>query len=276
MKVDFHIHSLYSDGVYTVPEILPFLKKADIQAFSLTDHDTVDGITEARKLSRGQLKFVSGIEFTCREQEMYPGGEQFSIHLLGYQFDEENQVLRQRLDKRKRMVKTVFDQLCKLLTEMGCPVQREEIPISCGNVLQLCDVAEYIRACYAQAEEKVFSCIGSFAARLNEVNIPAAEAIALIRQAGGKSVWAHPFCVYKDFMKVRIDRQEINESLAFLESVGLDGLEADYLGFTGEERKWLRTLARERGLIYTAGSDFHGSRKRSELGIEITEGGMLP
>ena len=75
---------------------------------------------------------------------------------------------------------------------------------------------------------------------------------------------------------MRIDRQEINESLAFLESVGLDGLEADYLGFTGEERKWLRTLARERGLIYTAGSDFHGSRKRSELGIEITEGGMLP
>ena len=96
-------------------EILPFLKKADIQAFSLTDHDTVDGITEARKLSTSDnSNDVSGIEFPCRPQEMYPGGEQFSIHLLGYQLDEEiSGSCDNGWTNERDMVKTVdLTQLC--------------------------------------------------------------------------------------------------------------------------------------------------------------------
>lgn len=48
MKVDYHIHSLYSDGIYTVEEILPMLLEKKIARFSLTDHDTIDGIQKAR------------------------------------------------------------------------------------------------------------------------------------------------------------------------------------------------------------------------------------
>lgn len=47
MKVDCHMHSLYSDGVCTMEEIISLLQQEHVSIFSITDHDTVDGIKEA-------------------------------------------------------------------------------------------------------------------------------------------------------------------------------------------------------------------------------------
>ena len=81
----------------------------------------------------------------------------------------------------------------------------------------------------------------------------------LIHDAGGKTVWAHPFCTYRRFHKIRMSREEILDALPEMKETGLDGLEADYLDFTEEERGLLRDIASRNGLITTAGSDFHGS-----------------
>ena len=61
MKVDTHIHSLYSDGIYTIEEILDMLLKRNVEVFSITDHDTVDGIKEVKRIGYAPMTFVSGI-----------------------------------------------------------------------------------------------------------------------------------------------------------------------------------------------------------------------
>lgn len=269
MQVDCHIHSLYSDGICTVKEIIEMLLQKNIQVFSLTDHDTVEGIKEARESSRNKIRFISGIEFTCKEMKISSAGKEFSIHLLGYNFDENNPQLLKALNNRKENVINVYESLCGELTALGYSVLRDEIPVSCGNVLQLCDVAAYIREKYSDAQEHIFEVIDSYAKKLNSVNISVEEAVDFIHNAGGRAIWAHPFCVYKDFRKVSINESEILATLEVLSKTGIDGIEACYLAFSDEKRKWLCALAENRNMIYTAGSDFHGLKGRESIGIEI-------
>ena len=48
MKADLHNHSYYSDGVLSPTEVVKLASQAGCDLFSLTDHDTTDGITEAQ------------------------------------------------------------------------------------------------------------------------------------------------------------------------------------------------------------------------------------
>lgn len=271
MQVDCHIHSLYSDGIYTVKEIVEMLLQRNIQVFSLTDHDTVEGTKEARESGKNKIRFISGIEFTCKEMRISTIGKVFSIHLLGYNFDENNLQLCTALNKRKERVIYVYENLCAELTALGYSVLREEIPISCGNALQLCDVATYIQKKYLDVSENILKVIDNCAVKLNNANISVEEAVKLIHDAGGKAVWAHPFCVYKDFKKISIDEKEILDTLDVLSRIDVDGIEAYYLAFDDKKQKWLRAAAESRDMIYTAGSDFHGSIGRDCMGIEISE-----
>ena len=77
-----------------------------------------------------------------------------------------------------------------------------------------------------------------------------------------------PFCVYQDLKKINIDENEVLDILNILAEIGVDGIEAQYLAFGEEKRTWLRTVAEKRNMIYTAGSDFHGSAGRDFMGME--------
>ena len=48
MKADLHNHSYYSDGLLSPSEVVKLASKASCDLFSLTDHDTTDGIAEAK------------------------------------------------------------------------------------------------------------------------------------------------------------------------------------------------------------------------------------
>lgn len=51
-KADLHIHTTYSDGTASVPQVLAQAVAADLQIVAITDHNTMRGATEARRLAR--------------------------------------------------------------------------------------------------------------------------------------------------------------------------------------------------------------------------------
>ena len=59
MKVDFHSHSYYSDGLLSPAKVIELASKAGCDLFSLTDHDSTNGLAEAQleadKLDRRYL-----------------------------------------------------------------------------------------------------------------------------------------------------------------------------------------------------------------------------
>ena len=48
MLVDFHMHSIYSDGVKSPEELLRHALDCNLSMMALTDHDEIDGIKELR------------------------------------------------------------------------------------------------------------------------------------------------------------------------------------------------------------------------------------
>jgi predicted metal-dependent phosphoesterase TrpH len=91
------------------------------------------------------------------------------------------------------------------------------------------------------------------------------EAIEVIHAAGGVAVWAHPFW----------DVDAPDEALATLDefaAAGLDGVEAFYATHTEAQTRLLHAAARERGLLTTGSTDFHGpehERFNSFAGFEL-------
>jgi hypothetical protein len=271
LKVDFHIHTLCSDGVYTVDEVFEKIMENGISRCSITDHDTIEGTKRARELSKNRAEFLSGLEITCAEMTVAGLPNPISIHLLGYGFDEDDPCLNKLLERRNALSRQVYEELAGELTGRGYPCRISDVPISCGIVLQLCDVLQYMREKYGTLERDIELLIDSYNEKLTHANITAEEGIKAIHEAGGKAVWAHPFSVYHRFKKGRLSEKEVLASLTYLKSYGLDGLEAYYLDFSQEEREWLRERTEENGLIYTAGSDFHGSVGRDHMGVTIEE-----
>ena len=122
------------------------------------------------------------------EQRFSATGNAFSIHLLGYGFNPENIKLRARLDKRKHGVTEAFDRLCKEITQMGYKIRREDVPIRCGIVMQLCAIEAYVRQLYPMCPEVVYGWFEESASALDQVNISERHEVAVIQDAGGKSV----------------------------------------------------------------------------------------
>ena len=51
-KADLHMHTTYSDGVATVPEILEHVAThTDLKVIAITDHDRIDGALHASRLA---------------------------------------------------------------------------------------------------------------------------------------------------------------------------------------------------------------------------------
>jgi len=92
MKADLHNHSYYSDGVLSPCELVDLAIKAGCDIFSLTDHDTTDGISEAIfEANKLGLNFVNGVEISAFWKNS-------AIHIIGLGIDIENDMLQTGLE----------------------------------------------------------------------------------------------------------------------------------------------------------------------------------
>ena len=81
--IDLHTHSRASDGTLTPSELVALAGKSGLTAVALTDHDTLDGLPEARQAGRDcGLEVVSGVELSVADGER-------GVHVLGLFLPEQ-------------------------------------------------------------------------------------------------------------------------------------------------------------------------------------------
>lgn len=80
----------------------------------------------------------------------------------------------------------------------------------------------------------------------------AAECLHAIHAAGAVSIWAHPMT--SNSMTGRKCLRIVEE----LQAAGLDGIEAYYPEHSKAQTDTVKQIARERGLLLSGGTDFHG------------------
>lgn len=248
---DLHTHTNASDGVNSPTENVRQAKEAGLAAVAITDHDTVAGIAEAMEAGkRYGVIVVPGVEIST-----VANGQ--DIHVLGYFIRTGDDVLLRRLDELRRVRDRRNEMMLAKLRQLGLEITLDEVLENRGKgfggdeTVGRPHIAEtLIQKGYVSTLEEAFDkYLGSQgAAYVNPPRIGPETAIEWIHEAGGSAVLAHPG-LYDD--------DGLVEQLV---GCGLDGIEAFHSDHSPEEEARYLALAERRGMIVTAGSDYHGSR----------------
>lgn len=91
-KVNLHIHSSFSDGKMNFEELINEAKALNLECFSITDHNTVEGYKNISDIPNSMVK---GVEFDCYMDLNFP-------HILGYGIDVESEDLLKITTKFKK------------------------------------------------------------------------------------------------------------------------------------------------------------------------------
>lgn len=259
-KTDLHIHTCYSDGACTPEEIVRRYRKAGFETIAITDHDTIDGIPEA--VSSGAacgITVLPGIEISTVSDE---GVE---THILGYGFDQANDLLCRTLEELREARRRRNERLIAYLKEQGYALSYEELLIGKrGGYVGKPDFGRAMaRRGYIRTPEEIFT-PGKYletpeAKSIKKEKLDTREAIELLTQAGGEAVLAHPIQI-EEFgipgSREYFDR--LVPFLKFLQTCGLKGLEVYHPDQNEQQSACFREIAEKLGLLMTRGSDFHG------------------
>ncbi|CCY62669.1 MAG: PHP domain-containing protein [Candidatus Gastranaerophilaceae bacterium] len=250
MKSDLHIHTLYSDGVFSPEKIVDTAIAVGLQAIALTDHDNVLSYQVAKDYLKKEnkedkLEIIQGIEVNT----LY---KNYEIHILGYFMDVNNsdfqnllkiqQQARVKQTKeiisllaKKEGIKIKFDDIKKQVAEGGS-IGRPHIAKAITNAGGTSSVIEAY-AKYIHDDSPVY---------VQRKTVTPQDAVEIIYDAGGVPVIAHPHDI------------DIAESLIKeLMQYGLRGIEAYHRKHSPACVEYFSSMAEELGLIVTGGSDFH-------------------
>jgi predicted metal-dependent phosphoesterase TrpH len=230
-------------------------------AVAITDHDTVSGLSRGRAAAaRAGVEFISGIEISA---EYGPG----TMHILGYQIDDESEGLRSRLVELKQARDDRNPEIARRLEALGFDINYEEVAGLAGN--EMVGRPHFARLLvergYARSIQDAFDrfLAKGGAAYVEKKRLSPEAAIALIHEAGGAAVLAHPY-------QLKLPEiEDVDRLIGTLAGMGLDGIEAVYSRHSQDERRLYSQMAARRGLLVTGGSDYHGTYKPD---IEMVKG----
>ena len=249
MLVDFHMHSIYSDGVKSPEGLLRHAIDCNLSMMALTDHDEINGI-KALRTAQDQLdpektiKIINGCEFSADYKDK-------SIHILGYRFDETNKELRDFIEYFKSKREERIDEIIRRCNNAGYFISKDELlkkfPKTqaygrphIGQLLIDGGYAKDINDVFKDILRKDSPCY------VPKVKIEVPYIIDIIHKAGGLAVMAHPKLVSSD--------EYVVEMLAY----DFDGMEVYHTKHNDDDVKRYTALATKHNLFITGGSDYHG------------------
>lgn len=257
---DLHTHSVYSDGCNTPEEILNAAIADNITELAITDHDYIEGSKELIRLNQGRITVYSGLELTIKS-------DTGRMHMLGYNIDLENENLNNFL--RKQRADGIYNVLLYIeiiKKDFGLVIPQEEIDAMLdvkGNVGRPQLALLLLKLGYCSDVEDAFQKYLIYAyekARQVKKGITEEEGIALIREAGGVPILAHPNSLKKSY-------EDLKKKIIYLKSVGLQGLETEHPNLNMEERYIYKTFAKELDLLESGGTDFHGHEVKPDIDL---------
>jgi 3',5'-nucleoside bisphosphate phosphatase len=258
MKADLHNHSYFSDGYLSPGEVVKLASLANCDLFSLTDHDTTDGLAEAQmEADRVGLKLINGVEISALWKNS-------AIHIVGLGINIQNDMLQMGLDFNQKLRKERAEKIALSLSRSGIKKALEKAQsISGGHMLTRTHFAQMlIQEGYCKDMKSVFRryLTGKKpgGVRVEWKNFD--EVIKWIHSSGGRAFIAHPF-------RYQMTHTKIKNLIKDFKIVSGDGFEVVNANSSEKEislgNKWLEDY----DLLASCGSDFHGwPNQRVQIG----------
>ena len=246
VKADLHMHTCYSDGLYTPSELINLVKEKEIDKIAITDHDSINAIEEATECGRSLgIEVIPGVEISTDIED-------HEVHLLGYFLDTSNEELNKYLtffrDERFHRAKRIIQKLRNL----GINISMDDVmdkaknsavgrPHIAGTLVDLGFVEDYYSAFDKYLGDGKPACE-------RKIHVSPQSALKIINDAGGLSFIAHPGYVKESILMTLI-------------KAGLDGIEVVHPSHKDYKKRFYKGIVNQYCLLESGGSDFHGGKK---------------
>lgn len=255
--IDLHTHTNCSDGTDSPRELVNKGIAQGLEVLGISDHDTTSGWKEATETLRGSLKLALGSEISCLTTDG------ISVHMLGLLFDSEHAEMQQVLEETRDGRLPRMRKMIEKMRAEGMDISMEDVEqaMPAGATMGRPHLADALVAKkIVKSRDEAFIDLLHNESRfyVSHAAPTPAEAIALIRRAGGVAVIAHPFASHRGQI---LKAEDFSELVA----AGLNGIEVDHRDQNPDERAMLRSIAKELDLVVTGSSDYHGTGKLNSL-----------
>jgi 3',5'-nucleoside bisphosphate phosphatase len=256
---DLHCHSTISDGMLAPAEVVRRAAANGVSALALTDHDELAGLAEATAAARANdIRFVPGVEISVTWVET-------TIHIVGLGIDPANANLVAQLAHLRASRGRRAERIAAEFDGLGIPGTLEGAYAYAENpkLIGRAHFARFLVECGVAGD--VTSVFRHYLVRGKPGYVPQqwadlADAVAWIRDSGGRAVVAHPG-------RYNLSRAELRRFLAEFRAAGGEGIEVVTGSHSPDQYAEFARLAREFGFLASRGSDFHGPEEsRVDLG----------
>jgi hypothetical protein len=254
--VDLQAHSTASDGAVAPGDIAAVAVAANVVAFALTDHDSVSGVAAATAAGdRLHVRVVPGVELSAMQ------GEQ-ELHMLGLHVEALG-TLETKLGEFRAQREQRAETIVAKLQALGLPIAYSDVAREAGGgAFGRPHVARALIAAGACQDfrEAFDRYLGAGRpAYVAKPKLSVRDAIAIVHDAGGLAVWAHP---------AGAGRRDALESLV---ADGLDGVEVRHPSHSNEDAARILALCEHFELVPSGGSDWHGEAtgRRTLGGMQV-------
>jgi predicted metal-dependent phosphoesterase TrpH len=246
--IDLHLHSTYSDGTLPPELLVKEAQRLGLEAISLTDHDTTEGVAETIYFgSLAGIEVLPGVELSAHFDTS-------SVHILGYGVEFKDPIFNSRLEKIQKARDRRNQKIISRLNSLGINITKEELETCSG-------AGQAGRPHFAQLliQNKVVHTLDEafdqYLGQNGMAYVPrkillASDAIQYINEAGGIAILAHPVTIDQTMATI----PKLIESLT---RFGLGGIEVYYPIHSKNVRKTLLEICSTFDLVATGGSDFH-------------------
>ncbi len=260
--VDLHVHSNKSDGTFSPQELVDYAHQKGLNAFALTDHDTIDGVSMAQKYAAEkypQLEVIAGVELSTE----YNGRD---VHIVGLYINTESPTLKEHLQHFIDSRELRNEKMCALLRDHGFAITYDGLKDAFpGAIITRAHYARYmLNKGYIKSIKEAFErYVGDHCpCFVPREKVTPSQAVNLILNAGGIPVLAHPILY-------GFGNEQLEKLVSTLKEQGLIGIEAIYSTYTPADERQIRALVEKYDLLISGGSDFHGENKP---GLDLATG----
>lgn len=255
LDYDLHCHSNISDGTLTPTELVQRAAGRGVKVLALTDHDDVDGLSEARAVA-GELGigFINGVEVSVTWRS-------HTLHIVGLGIDPDYPPLAEGLrgvrSGRGERAQKMSDALAK--AGVGGVLAGAYKFAGNPNMIGRTHFARYlVESGHCKDVKSVFN---RYLVKGKPGYVPhqwaaLGDAVSWITGAGGVAVLAHPgrYMVGKHSM----GKKTMQELLTEFVELGGRAVEVVTGSHTQEQYAEFARYAEQFDLLASCGSDFHG------------------
>lgn len=249
MTADLHLHSRFSDGSLSVPELAIMAQDKGIGLIAVTDHDGHAHFEACRSLDGlWGPRVIAGIEVSAWDAR---GGRK--AHILAYGTRQGAGALAELYQATARARHRRSLESIDTLASRGLDIDARRVALASAGPLVLYKqhIMAYLvstgqaKDAFGEEYRALFRGRGPCAGDIDYPDVH--DVLEASHRDGGLAVLAHPG---------QTDSLDLVKELA---DKGLDGVEVDHPDNDRHYREALSELCRQRGLLALGGSDFHGA-----------------